>query len=127
MFEAMGGEPTVTLRQCICIIWLKRTLGIFTLWFAVAFLTLFRCGPRHGGGGHEMDAHVDEPREEEAAGVLNYHVRKVRWRLGHGLYQGGRLSMAHGLGAYTFDDPHKTDRSAPQYLARQRQSRCAGR
>lgn len=42
-------------------------------------LKVFRCGPRHDGGGHALAAHVDKPRKEEAAGVLDYPMGKVRW------------------------------------------------
>lgn len=63
-------------------------------------LKVFRCGPRRDGGSHEMAAHVDKPRKEEAAGGLDYPMGKVCLRLGHRLYQGcgrvcaGRLRRA---------------------------------
>ena len=48
-------------------------------------LKVFRCGPRHYIGGQELAAHVDKPRKEEAAGVLDRPMVKVRGRLGRRL------------------------------------------
>lgn len=53
-----------------------------------ASLKVFRCGPRHDIGGQELAAYVDKPRKEEAAGVLDDPMGKVRRRLEHRLYQG---------------------------------------
>jgi hypothetical protein len=53
-----------------------------------AFLKVFRCGPQHDVGGHEMAAHVDKPRKEEAAGVLDHPMGKVPRRLRQRLHQG---------------------------------------
>jgi len=53
-----------------------------------AFLKVFRCGPRRDIGGQELAAHVDKPRKEEAAGVLDDPMGKVCRRLEHRLYQG---------------------------------------
>jgi len=50
-----------------------------------SFLKVFRCGPQRDVGGHEVAAHVDKPRKEEAAGVLDQPVGKVRRPLGQRL------------------------------------------
>ena len=42
-------------------------------------LKVFRRGPRRNIGGHEVATHVDKPRKEEAAGVLDQAMGKV-WR-----------------------------------------------
>ncbi|MCL1630287.1 hypothetical protein M3N55_16360, partial [Roseibaca sp. V10] len=42
-----------------------------------SILKVFRCGPQHDVGGHELAAHVDKPRKEEAAGVLDWPMGKV--------------------------------------------------
>ena len=53
-----------------------------------ALLKVFRCGPRHDIGDKELAAHVDKPRKEEAAGVLDRAMGKVPGRSGRRLRQG---------------------------------------
>ena len=57
-------------------------------------LTVFQCGPRRDVGGHEVAAHVDKPRKEEAAGVLDQSMGKECIRLGP------RLQLAGGWKDY---------------------------
>ena len=55
--------------------------------FKATSLKVFRCGPRHDIGGQELSAHVDKPRKEEAAGVLDRAMGKVRRGLGQQVHQ----------------------------------------
>ncbi|AVW91996.1 hypothetical protein DA792_13670 [Celeribacter baekdonensis] len=65
--------------QLLPLVWAQRTSAI---------LKVFRCGPRHDIGGQELGSHVDKPRKEEAAGVLDQAMGKVRGRSGRRLRQG---------------------------------------
>ena len=64
-----------------------------------ALLKVFRCGPRRDVGGRDVAARVDKPRKEEAAGVLDQAMGKVRGRLGRllRLECGGSFARCLGL------------------------------
>ncbi len=63
-------------------------------------LKVFRCGPRRTGGHPAVAARVDKPRKEEAAGVLDQAMGKVRGRLGQPLDLGAADSVAGDRSAF---------------------------